>query len=247
MHCASPLAEKAWSLGSHHGCVPSCRPPRPRSSGVRALSCHNFCSRSPHVGAGTGRYFVHFVSVKSRCKGVVSHETASVRSRIDCVCRIIRCTRGRFWAPPPAPVYAAPPPPPVYPIYSIFSWSGIYVGINGGGALLKVGSDAFLATGRPPTVAVCDQRYVFNPVVTGDLDPNASCPPSVEANPVSIVQMPLPATSALVSSALAPPAPRMGTFCHTQAGRFGPGLAQPLGSSCVANAPWGQLAGQIGL
>jgi outer membrane immunogenic protein len=38
-----------------------------------------------------------------------------------------------FGAPPP-PVYGAPPPPPVYPIYPIFSWSGIYVGINGGGA-----------------------------------------------------------------------------------------------------------------
>jgi outer membrane immunogenic protein len=37
-----------------------------------------------------------------------------------------------FGAPPPYPVYAAPPPPPVYPIYPIFS--GIYVGINGGGA-----------------------------------------------------------------------------------------------------------------
>ena len=46
--------------------------------------------------------------------------------------------------------------------------------------MLKVGSDAFLATGRPPTVAVCNQRYVFNPVVTDDLDPNASCPPSIE-------------------------------------------------------------------
>jgi murein L,D-transpeptidase YafK len=28
--------------------------------------------------------------------------------------------------------------------------------------MLKTGSDAFLATGRPPTVAVCDQRYLFN-------------------------------------------------------------------------------------
>jgi outer membrane immunogenic protein len=36
-----------------------------------------------------------------------------------------------FGPPSPPPVYAAPPPPPVYPI---FSWSGIYVGINGGGA-----------------------------------------------------------------------------------------------------------------
>ena len=32
--------------------------------------------------------------------------------------------------------------------------------------MLKTGSDAFLATGRPPTVAVCDQRYVFNPAIT---------------------------------------------------------------------------------
>ena len=28
--------------------------------------------------------------------------------------------------------------------------------------MLKTGSDAFLETGRPPTVAVCDQRYLFN-------------------------------------------------------------------------------------
>jgi murein L,D-transpeptidase YafK len=114
--------------------------------------------------------------------------------------------------------------------------------------MLKVGSDAFLATGRPPTVAVCDHRYVFNPVVTG-LDPTASCQPGIEPNRVSIVEMPLPDMSAPVSSAprlLPNRAPQLGTFCHTQAGRFGPGLAQPLGSSCVANAPWGQLAGQIG-
>ena len=36
-----------------------------------------------------------------------------------------------FGRPPPPPVYPAPLPPPVYPI---FSWTGIYVGINGGGA-----------------------------------------------------------------------------------------------------------------
>jgi murein L,D-transpeptidase YafK len=114
--------------------------------------------------------------------------------------------------------------------------------------MLKVGNDAFLATGRPPTIAVCDQRYVFNSVATG-VDPNASCPAAIEPNRVGIVETPLPAISAPVSSGPAPPtshAPQVGTFCHTQAGRFGPGLAQPLGSSCVANAPWGQLAGQIG-
>jgi outer membrane immunogenic protein len=38
-----------------------------------------------------------------------------------------------FGAPPPPPIYAAPPPP-AYPIYPIFSWSGFYVGVNGGGA-----------------------------------------------------------------------------------------------------------------
>ena len=39
--------------------------------------------------------------------------------------------------------------------------------------MLKTGSDAFLATGRPPTVAVCDQRYVFNAVVNDeDCDPS---------------------------------------------------------------------------
>src|SRR5260370_19986601 len=32
--------------------------------------------------------------------------------------------------------------------------------------VLKTGSDAFFATGRPPSVAVCDQHYVFNPVGT---------------------------------------------------------------------------------
>ena len=43
--------------------------------------------------------------------------------------------------------------------------------------MLKTGSDAFLATGRPPTVAVCDRRYVFNPgVEVDDLDPTTTCP-----------------------------------------------------------------------
>src|SRR5262245_18538925 len=45
--------------------------------------------------------------------------------------------------------------------------------------MLKSGEDAFFAVGRPPSVAVCDQRYVFNPVVTDNLDPNGPCPPSV--------------------------------------------------------------------
>jgi murein L,D-transpeptidase YafK len=46
--------------------------------------------------------------------------------------------------------------------------------------MLKTGSDAFLASERPPMVAVCDQRYVFNPILTGNLDPNGPCPPGIE-------------------------------------------------------------------
>ena len=42
--------------------------------------------------------------------------------------------------------------------------------------MLKAGSDAFLATERPPRVAVCDQRYIFNPAVQGDFDPSDPCP-----------------------------------------------------------------------
>jgi murein L,D-transpeptidase YafK len=38
--------------------------------------------------------------------------------------------------------------------------------------MLKTGSDAFLTTGRPPTVAACDQHYVFNAATTDkDCDP----------------------------------------------------------------------------
>ena len=51
--------------------------------------------------------------------------------------------------------------------------------------MLKKGSDA-LATGRPPTVAVCGQRYVFNPVlVDNDLDPSAPCPPGIDSTPIA--------------------------------------------------------------
>jgi hypothetical protein len=47
------------------------------------------------------------------------------------------------------------------------------------------GRDAFLAAGRPPMVAVCDQRYVFNPVVNdNDLNPSAACPPGINSTPV---------------------------------------------------------------
>jgi murein L,D-transpeptidase YafK len=52
--------------------------------------------------------------------------------------------------------------------------------------MLKKGSDEFLAMGRPPTVGVCGQRYVFNTVLAdNDLDPRAPCPAGIEAIPVA--------------------------------------------------------------
>ena len=57
--------------------------------------------------------------------------------------------------------------------------------------MLKSGDDAFFATGQPPSVAVCDQRYVFNPMVTNsDLDPSAPCPPGVTTNIANVRRSP---------------------------------------------------------
>ena len=56
--------------------------------------------------------------------------------------------------------------------------------------MLKSGDDTFLATGRPPSVAVCNQRYVFNPMVTDNLDPNAPCPPRFTKNVSNVRQSP---------------------------------------------------------
>ncbi len=53
-------------------------------------------------------------------------------------------------------------------------------------AMLKTGSDAFVATGRPPTVGVCGQRYVFNAaLMDNNLDPNAPCPLGIKSTPVA--------------------------------------------------------------
>ena len=52
--------------------------------------------------------------------------------------------------------------------------------------MLKTGNDAFSVAGVPPTVAVCDQRYVFNPSFPGkDLNPRAPCPPGIDPTPVT--------------------------------------------------------------
>ena len=62
--------------------------------------------------------------------------------------------------------------------------------------MLKDGSDAFFLTGRPPRVAVCDHRYVFNPIlVDNDLDPSAPCPSGIDS-PVAAAQSPQSTASA---------------------------------------------------
>ncbi len=52
--------------------------------------------------------------------------------------------------------------------------------------MLKTGSDAFSAAGVPPKVAVCNQRYVFNPSFEGkDLDSSVSCPSGIDPRPLT--------------------------------------------------------------
>jgi murein L,D-transpeptidase YafK len=52
--------------------------------------------------------------------------------------------------------------------------------------MLKVGSDAFLAEGRPPIISVCDRHYVFNPAgASKNLDASAPCPPGVGEDAVA--------------------------------------------------------------
>jgi murein L,D-transpeptidase YafK len=65
--------------------------------------------------------------------------------------------------------------------------------------MLKTGSDAFLASERPPMVAVCDQHYVFNPILTGNLDPSGPCPPGIET--ASIANMRQSSRSASANAA----------------------------------------------
>jgi hypothetical protein len=62
--------------------------------------------------------------------------------------------------------------------------------------MLKDGNDAFFLTGRPPRVAVCDHRYVFNPILAdNNLDASAPCPAGIDS-PVAAVQSPQSAASA---------------------------------------------------
>ena len=61
--------------------------------------------------------------------------------------------------------------------------------------MLKAGNDAFLATERPPRVAVCGRRYVFNPAVAGDFDPSAPCPVDIDSTPIAGTLQPSRETS----------------------------------------------------
>jgi hypothetical protein len=56
--------------------------------------------------------------------------------------------------------------------------------------MLKAGNDAFLATERPPKVAVCERRYVFNPAVEGNFDPSAPCPTGIVSTPLTAALQP---------------------------------------------------------
>jgi murein L,D-transpeptidase YafK len=56
--------------------------------------------------------------------------------------------------------------------------------------MLKAGNDAFLATERPPRVAVCGRRYIFNPAVSGDFDPSAPCPIDIDSRPIAGTSQP---------------------------------------------------------
>jgi murein L,D-transpeptidase YafK len=75
--------------------------------------------------------------------------------------------------------------------------------------MLKAGHDAFVATERPPRVAVCDRRYVFNPAVEGNLDPSAPCPIGIGSTPMAGVLPPSRETSASAAT------PHAGTMART--------------------------------
>jgi murein L,D-transpeptidase YafK len=65
--------------------------------------------------------------------------------------------------------------------------------------VLKAGSDVFLATEQSPKVAVCDHRYVFNPVIGGDLDPGVPCPVGIDAPAVAATILPV-RTAAVIAA-----------------------------------------------
>jgi murein L,D-transpeptidase YafK len=75
--------------------------------------------------------------------------------------------------------------------------------------MLKAGDDAFLAAERPPRVAVCERRYVFNPAVESNFDPSAPCPIGIDSTPMAGVRQP----SRQISASAGPP--NTGTMART--------------------------------
>jgi hypothetical protein len=79
--------------------------------------------------------------------------------------------------------------------------------------MLKAGSDSFLETGKPPAIAVCDHRYVFNPPAADkDLDPSAPCPPDIASTSVAEDAQWSKSTVSVSAPSHQPPAERKETF-----------------------------------
>src|SRR6516162_4594174 len=62
--------------------------------------------------------------------------------------------------------------------------------------MLKAGNVVFVVTERPPRVAVCGRRHIFNPAVAGDFDPSAPCPIDIDSTPMAGTLQPSRETSA---------------------------------------------------
>jgi murein L,D-transpeptidase YafK len=92
--------------------------------------------------------------------------------------------------------------------------------------MLKAGSDAFSATERPPRVAVCDRRYVFNPAVEGDFDPSAPCPIGIDSPSIAGALQPSRGISASASGV----APNTRTVAYR--------TADPIAQKIQENLRW---------
>src|SRR6266699_442532 len=69
------------------------------------------------------------------------------------------------------PVYKAPPPPPRVVACPTCNWTGFYIGINGGGSIAVVDTDASLSdpsfSQRNPFLIASDRRALMNGLIGG--------------------------------------------------------------------------------
>src|SRR6266567_6303924 len=63
------------------------------------------------------------------------------------------------------PVYKAPPPPPRVVACPTCNWTGFYIGINGGGSIAVVDTDASLST--TPIQIASDRRALMGGLIGG--------------------------------------------------------------------------------